>query len=377
MPPPVRQSTVTPVGPAATAAASSGSAPKFLWNPVSAAGAAGAAGIPPPPPRGSGEEPEEEGEDSALMSALAEIPPEMYSLSIDVGLMGKSFRLLALAVRHLMRYGTYETDIFRHCINKSEADLVVAVLESGVDPVGVALDRYQVNSVASALKRVLQQREPLITHRLYPTMLELQRRQAKGTGQGKYLEIAAALSELPENNKKLLCMLFDMIVQVKHNQAQTKMTAEQLGYTFAPAVMQPAKLGDNLQKAAQEQLLVNKLVVEMIEHHDDIWDNVILESKLSLARQPSTVFVASSTVTRKGDVKQADKSDVTECSSCSKAFGLVRWKTTCVGCGQIFCSACCKHKAPESVVGKVSKAGNFIGKGLLCTPCDKNLNSSQ
>lgn len=280
-------------------------------------------------------------------------------------------------VEYLSANGLYEMDVFRVCFSPGEVNALVKMFERGED--NIPLSNFSINSVATALKKILHSRDPLIPPRLYNTMLAIQSTSGsvvkpKGGGGGsdgmsKYLSIAAVLSELPENNKKLLCLLFDLLVQLNYNREQTNMTADQLGYTFAPVLLKPPKTTSGntvgeLQALAAEQVQINKLVIDMINNHDSIWENVILEGG------------GNDGTWSQSEVKMAEKGDVSECSSCSKPFNITRWKQHCVGCGQVFCSSCCNHKAPEDMTGgAVGLVASLVGKGMLCGSCNTKFNT--
>jgi len=185
------------------------------------------------------------------------------------------------------------------------------------------LNAYSVSTVALCLKKYLRSTSsPIIPVKLYPNLIQIQEKQR---GPGKLVMIAAVLSETSHNSQRLLSYLLDLLVAVSLNQQVTQMSAANLGYTFAPCLLQPGELG-NIQKAMQEQKLANELMVELIVNKDVIFENMI---------------------SAEGDeVKWVNDDMVLFCSKCGSKFGIMRRRHHCRACGQIFCAKC-THKVDK------------------------------
>jgi len=295
-----------------------------------------------------------------------EAPPVLFSrTAFNIETLGRNYRILATLIEYLAMNGLYEMDIFRVNYDPAETARLVSACEQCTDlnQLKNSLSQYSISSIASALKKLLHNREPLIPSRLYSTFLALHssfKAKPDSDSIGKYLNIAAMISEMPENNKKLMCLLFDLLALVKYHELYTRMSPEKLAYTFAPILLKPAKLPTSVDVVMSEQLQSNSLILDLINNHESVWENVSFESKFTEA----------------DEVKMVDKSDVTECSQCSKQFGVFNWKVHCLGCGQVFCSSCCSHKAPESLVGRKGGAlAGLLSKENVCNNCHLRLSS--
>jgi len=182
-----------------------------------------------------------------------------------------------------------------------------------------------------ALKRILRDEEtkPLIAYKFYPMLLQIQEKQR---GMAKVVSTAGVLSEMPANAQALLSFLLELLMTLAANVQSTQMTAENLGYTFAPCILRPKDLASDLQKVAKEQGLANEIIVEMINNKEPIFENI------------------SSAAENDDEVKMVSDDLVEMCVKCGTEFGLMTRKHHCKYCGQIFCKKCASNKVEKKRV---------------------------